>query len=248
MNNKSDLFKKQLAYIKNDKVRNFVVYALDNAHSYFFYVSASSTSKYHPLCSIGLSGLVRHVKGGLMILKDLFELEMFEMDDYTQDLCLAAFALHDIQKQGDGSTSYSVFDHPLLAAEYIRKCNEELGEEDGLPQENIDLMCEMVSRHMGKWNTSKRSKVELPKPESKFDYIVHLADYISSRKYLECRFEEDDITVAEISPSDYIITFGKYKGSPASTLLQDTSYVKWLIDSGMELQEPLATFVQQSEC
>ena len=39
------------------------------------------------------------------------------------------------------------------------------------------------------WNTSKYSKVELPKPKNKFQKYVHLCDYLASRKYLEFNFE-----------------------------------------------------------
>lgn len=43
---------------------------------------------------------------------------------------------------------------------------------------------------MGQWNTSKRSNIELPKPEFAEQILVHLFDYLASRKFIEINFEE----------------------------------------------------------
>jgi hypothetical protein len=42
---------------------------------------------------------------------------------------------------------------------------------------------------MGQWNTDKRSSVVLPKPKTVIEKLVHLADYLASRKSLEFNFE-----------------------------------------------------------
>ena len=46
-----------------------------------------------------------------------------------------------------------------------------------------------VESHMGKWNTSKYSDVVLPIPSNPIQYMVHLADCISSKKYTSFDYE-----------------------------------------------------------
>ena len=61
---------------------------------------------------------------------------------------------------------------------------------------NIDQvrkMCSMIESHMGKWNTNKYSKVILPLPKDKCERFVHMCDYLSSRNYLDIKFDKLDI-------------------------------------------------------
>ena len=47
---------------------------------------------------------------------------------------------------------------------------------------DIAAAASCIETHMGKWNTSKHSEVVLPRPKTAIQYMVHLADYIASRK------------------------------------------------------------------
>ena len=49
-------------------------------------------------------------------------------------------------------------------------------------KKDIAVAISAIETHMGKWNTSKNSQVVLPKPKTAIQYMVHLADYIASRK------------------------------------------------------------------
>ena len=46
---------------------------------------------------------------------------------------------------------------------------------------------------MGEWNTNSYSNVVLPLPKDKFQRFVHMCDFLSSRKFLDVKFENDDI-------------------------------------------------------
>lgn len=64
-------------------------------------------------------------------------------------------------------------------------------------------------------NVDKRSAFVLPKPDEKFSRMLHLADYLASRKCLIMKFENyevnEEIFAQEFDP-ETTFTFGKYKG------------------------------------
>ena len=57
----------------------------------------------------------------------------------------------------------------------------------------IKLITNMISSHMGPWNTNNYSDVVLPKPSNKYQRFVHMCDFLASRKFLNVNFENDDI-------------------------------------------------------
>lgn len=69
--------------------------------------------------------LVRHTKAAVSIAHELFDLEMFPFTNDEQDLIILSLILHDGLKQGDGNGKRTVFDHPILAANFVKRCNFE---------------------------------------------------------------------------------------------------------------------------
>ena len=55
----------------------------------------------------------------------------------------------------------------------------------------IDLICQTISSHMGQWNTNNYSDINLPKPSNKYEFFVHMCDYLSSKKYWDVKFDEN---------------------------------------------------------
>lgn len=204
-------------------------------------MAASSTGKYHPQYALGEGGLVRHTKAALKFLNYILSLEFNsnEFNDREKDCMRAAILCHDTQKQGDGKTSFTVFDHPMLASNTIRSYVGELNESE------IELIASCIGCHMGQWNTDKRSAVVLPKPETKCEEMIHMCDYLASRKDIEVLFSNTESAPnVEMSKEDYILEFGKYKGSNLVDILQtDKSYLKWL-KLNADLREPLKTFLK----
>ena len=139
---KSELFKNELKTITSDDIRDFAKVVLDDAPDYFFKVAASSTGKYHPAYALGDGGLMRHTKAVLRIYNYIIGLEQYQnqFDERWIDLGRVACLAHDIQKSGtaetyeekakDGKKVFTVFNHPLLAAEYIRNYKGLYLEED----------------------------------------------------------------------------------------------------------------------
>ena len=183
-----ECFENEISWIHSKSIQQFARYCVDNLPDYFFTVPASSSGKYHPSYALGDGGLVRHTKAAMAVAHELFNLEMFQkqFSETEQDLILLSLILHDGKKQGGGNGKHTVFEHPLYAADFVKECNFECSK---LTDEQEQIVRNAISSHMGQWNTSKYSKVELPKPKNKFQKYVHLCDYLASRKYLEFDFE-----------------------------------------------------------
>ena len=80
---------------------------------------------------------------------------------------------------------------------------------------------------MGEWSTDKRSSIVLPKPETEMQKMVHLADYLASRKDIEMQF---DASEKEQLPSveEYVITFGKHNGKTLPQINEvDPGWIDW---------------------
>jgi hypothetical protein len=179
-------FENEISWIHSEDIAKFAQYCVDNLPDYFFHVPASSSGKYHPSYALGDGGLLRHTKAALTIAKELFNLEMFPFSEEYQDLILVSLMLHDGIKQGNGSGNHTVFEHPLYAADFIKKCNFE---SNLLNDEQEKFVCSAISSHMGQWNTARNSKTVLPMPKTKIEKFVHLCDYLASRKFLEVNFD-----------------------------------------------------------
>lgn len=190
--NKIEMFNKELNYIKNTRIKESCKSLLELLPDYFFEIEASSTGKYHPSFSLGESGLVRHSKVAVRIAYELFN-DTALFSSYTndeKDLLILSIMLHDGLKEGIVKEKYVRFDHPILMAEFIKnnKAKTELTDQE------IELVSNSIASHMGPWNTNQPySDVVLPLPKNKYQQFVHMCDYLSSRKFLDVKFKDNDI-------------------------------------------------------
>lgn len=185
---KHEVFEKEINIIKNPKYKESLIKLLDLVPDYFYEVAASSTGKYHPEYTTGKGGLVRHTKAVFYIGREILSIEAVR-SKYTEDeidLMLISMLLHDCLKHGKTYNEYSKFEHPLLAASFVE-------ENKGITSFNdkeIDFIKKAISSHMGEWNTNKYSDVVLPKPKTKYEVLVHMCDYLASRKFIEIDFSK----------------------------------------------------------
>ena len=194
----TETFARELGYIKNDRVRDFVGYVLDRLPDYFRHIGASSSEKYHSKQCLGEGGLMRHTKFAIAVAQDLFTAEIYDFTQSDRDIVTSALILHDGLKRGMYE-DHTAFDHPLLMENFIYEKYEEYIKENNL--ENINNMADLifgesihaiagaVASHMGKWTTSKYSDVVLPRPKTDIQKCVHLCDYLASRKHLIFDFD-----------------------------------------------------------
>ena len=192
--NKSLKFSKELEYIKSEKIKSACQKMIELLPDYFFEVPASSTGKYHPEYALGEGGLLRHTKAAVRIAYELLN-DPCIGDKYTQDekdLMIMALILHDGLKSGLNHEKYTIFDNPILIADYIMDNEEDLG----LEVEKIEFLCDAVKTHMGSWTTDYNGVDVLEKPKTKYQNFVHMCDFLASRKCLLVPFDKnDDISV-----------------------------------------------------
>ena len=231
---KEEIFNEILNSIENEDIKNFALQCIKTIDKYFWEIPASSSLKYHSAyaCTTPL-GLAKHTVALVRFLNYMFEVESIK-EQFTsreRDLLRIAGMMHDTRKSGSQEdfekSKWTKFDHPLLAAEVIRGLR-------GLPNNEIELIAHVIESHMGQWNTDKRHpNIILPKPTDKYQIIVHLADYLASRKDIEMKF--DNLTTEEVVPQDpksFVLPFGKHKGQTLGEIYEsDKGYLNWLVNN-----------------
>ena len=188
---KKEMFAKELAYIKKEKYKAGAETLIELLPDYFFEVAASSTGKDHPSFALGDQGLVRHTKVAVRIAHELLENETvgFSFNQDEKDLMIIALIMHDGLKHGLTQDKYTKFDHPLIVADYIKQNQNKTTFTDG----EIKFITSAISSHMGQYNTNPYSDVVLPLPSNKYQRFVHMCDYLASRKFLDVKFENNNI-------------------------------------------------------
>jgi hypothetical protein len=216
---------------ENDDIKNFAIVLLDNLPEYIWSVPASSTGKYHPQYSLGLGGLMRHQVAVVRFLNFFLELEQYGagMTSRERDLMRTAALIHDGMKSGTqddyNKSKYTKFNHPILMANVIRST-------DGLEASERDFIAHCIESHMGQWAFDKKTGIELPKPKDEYQKLVHLADYLASRKTLTMDFENIETPRVESKPEEYVLTFGKHKGEKLINVYRvDPDYCRWMEES-----------------
>jgi 23S rRNA maturation-related 3'-5' exoribonuclease YhaM len=184
--NRQEIFKDELAYIKDEEIRESLSILIDKIPEYFFHIAASSTGKYHPTYALGEGGLLRHTKVVARMANELFGIYKFPAR--TKDLIILSCVMHDTIKKGEVEEQYTRFEHPILAAEFVKKNKKDLK----LTNEDIDFVYECIASHMGRFNTSDYSDVILPLPKTPEQKFVHMCDYLGSRKVIDIHFDENN--------------------------------------------------------
>ncbi|WP_157109872.1 hypothetical protein [Thermanaeromonas toyohensis] len=167
-----EILGEELSLVKNAKVRQFVEACLRDAPEYFWRVPASSSGKYHPGWAQGEGGLVRHTKAAVRVALDL--LRAYPHLEKSRDFIVAALLLHDTLKHGTGE-GRTVKEHPLLPEQYYRAHTKLIG------RRAYKKVMALIRGHMGIWGPVK-PRIGLFSRLSVVE-LVHLADYIASRKW-----------------------------------------------------------------
>ena len=114
------------------------------------------------------------------IAKIMMRADPYYDEEFHREIVIASCILHDICKYKSEDTSHTQFEHATLAADLV----SETGKENKDYALISFLIAKNVATHMGRWNTSKYSSVELPKPHDEEQKLIHLADLISANKDL----------------------------------------------------------------
>lgn len=216
---------------ENEDIKEFATVLVDGLPDYIWRVGASSTGKYHPAYSLGDGGLMRHQLAVVRFLNFFLELEQYnsKIDSRKRDLMRVAALIHDGRKSGSQEdyerSKYTKFNHPILMADVIRSYDGQY-----LNHEEIEFVANIISKHMGQFNTDKKTGTTLPKPDDSYSELVHLADYLASRKSLTMEFENyvTPSTKIEFDP-DYTLKFGRHNGRKLLDVYRVApDYVEWM--------------------
>lgn len=172
-----ELFEEELNLIKDVNLRLLTERMLLNVPEYFYSIAASSSGKYHPQYALGVGGLVRHTKAAIKIANSLLSLEQYSVEATKMDIIIMALLLHDSFKQGIIQSEYTVNEHPVLAASFVKHFDPHY-------KDVLKEVADLIKSHMGQWYDYK--------PQTDLQKFVHLCDYLASRKFLEVIFEEEE--------------------------------------------------------
>lgn len=188
---KIDYFEKEYKCIKKEKHRENLKKLVELLPDYFFKVAASSTGKYHPSFALGDAGLVRHskvaFKMGYELLNNHTIGDIFTDDE--KDLMLCALLVHDGLKHGLEESEYTVFDHPILMSNFIKENKDKFSWND----EEIEFISNVIKTHMGEWTTDYNGNEVLERPKNRYQKFIHMCDFLASRKFLDVKFDNNDI-------------------------------------------------------
>ena len=188
--NKEEVFANEINFIKNDRLKSSTIKLINMLPDYFFKIPASSTGKYHPEFSQKEGGLVRHVKVATRIGYELLKSKVLNnFNDDEKDLIIIALMVHDGLKKGLVEEKWTKVEHPLLIANFIKDNKNNFDFTD----KEIDLLYDMLSCHMGEFNTDFNGNLVLPIPSTKYSRFVHMCDLLSSKKFLNVEFDENNI-------------------------------------------------------
>jgi hypothetical protein len=141
--------------------------------------AASSTGKYHPKFANGEFGLSRHTKAVVKFVTVICD----AFPELNQDTMVIAAIAHDAFKYASDEEEYTAHDHAAVAANELEKA--------GFTDE-----ARLVKSHMGRW-PSDRSHGKVPKPEQFDEKMLHLADYIASKKFIDIKFNSENDLLEE---------------------------------------------------
>lgn len=178
-------------------LRDFTEKLFEQLPDYWFIKPASSTGKYHPAFAQDDGGLVRHTLAMLKIYDILWRGFDKEFEPEMYDFGVIACIFHDALKYGNEETfptglSFTTKGHELDAAIWITRSWREYDayacengcDIDETYNEVIAHIASAIEHHMGPWSKTGG-------PESFFDKLIFIADYVASSKW----FEEDIFNV-----------------------------------------------------
>lgn len=218
---------------------------------YIFTIPSSTSGKYHNATQCEKFGQIYHEYMFASILNHRLRLKRNKEKYNTPEIrdcmrCVPVF--HDAIKCGWNGSRYTVQNHPMLAAEWVRTTQVEHNISD-IYKEMIACMCEA---HSGEWNKSKSGKVIMPEPRNDMEFFIHECDILSSRADLDMIIPDElkDILSGvktedkEVSLEEYRVDFGKYSGRTLMEIRDiDPGYIRWMKEK-MD-REPVRTLLMQ---
>lgn len=168
------VFASEIAQIGSAEIQDFIMMCINSScQDYFFEKAASSTGKYHPALSLGPGGIVRHTKYAFWWANEL--IRAANLDDESANIVRGAILIHDMMKRGYNYDEAPAKINQIHGRMLVNDIISKLPKDFTLTETHVYIL-NAVDLHMGIWTD--------PRPQfmSRTAEIVHLADYIASRK------------------------------------------------------------------
>lgn len=220
---------------------------------YIFEIPASTTRKYHNAQQCEMKGQIIHELMFAQVLEDFltkpYYREKAVPDPVMRDCMRTVPVLHDSLKCDTNGSKYTVFEHPMLAGDWVERSHCK----NDIDQKYKTFIADMCRAHSGQWSTSNRSKVVLPEPKNDQEFLIHMCDIISSRAYYLWVIPEAVIKTTGYKPTSgtqvsgpvqnndadmsdplkAVLTFGKHKGEKLIDMSKTNDgrgYISWMKD------------------
>ena len=250
--NKKAVFKELLDKFETEEVRLYCEDMIENIPDYIFTMPSSTSGKFHNATQCKPHGQIYHIImfGAIMNYRLALKCNKEKFDNpIHRDAMRCVPIFHDAVKCGWNGSTFTVHDHPMLAGAWVRETKVE----HDISDETKEMIARMCERHSGEWTSSKRSKIVLPEPETEMEILVHECDILSSRSDIDMQPSEylkgilgTDSVATNNNIDDYIISFGKYKGTKLVDLYKkDCSYCMWLKENSY--QKEVVEMIKQVE-
>jgi hypothetical protein len=233
---KVKVFQSLLDKFETDDIREYCKDMINEIPDYIFTMPSSTSLKYHNRTQCQPHGQIYHVLMFGEIMNYILELEYVLdkiPDARTRDCLRCTPIFHDVLKCGMNGSQHTVHEHPMLAAQWIKRVTVE----HDIDKETKLFIARLCASHSGQWTENKKSTVILQKPENDLQFLVHLCDYLSSRQNLDMIYSDNiqnilnDIEMpAQTLPdiNEWVIPFGKHKGATLPQINKiDAGYIRW---------------------
>lgn len=195
--NKTDKQKIFSLLLKDFETEEMQMYFMDmvaEIPDYIFTMPSSTTQKYHNKTQRQKFGQIYHLYMFSSILNHRLNLEWNKGTYYSPSIrdalrCVAVF--HDAVKCGWNGSQYTVANHPMLAADWVRNTKVQ-HDINPVFKEFIARCCES---HSGEWNKDKKGEEIMPKPRCEAEFFIHECDYLSSRADLDMSIPEELVEI-----------------------------------------------------
>lgn len=232
---KRAVFRLAAEKFETNKIREYFLDMCEHIPDYIFTMPSSTSGKYHNATQCQTHGQIYHEYMFASILEHLLRLKHIKEtfpNEIARDCMRCVPFFHDAVRCGLNGSSFTVHDHPVLAAEWVINTTviHDIGEKEK------QFIADMCAAHSGEWTTSNRSKVVLPEPKNAAEKLIHECDILSSRADLDWIIPQElkdalngiETGAAAQALEEYKIDFGKYKGLTIPELKErDSDYFRW---------------------
>ena len=241
---KRKIFRLLAENFETEEMKNYYLDMAEKIPDYFFTMPSSTSGKYHNKTQCQPFGQLYHIFMFDSVVNHRLRLkgnqEKFS-DPMVRDCMRATAGLHDAIKCGWNGSTHTVPEHPMLAAEFVRKTHVE----HDIPPEYKEIIAGMCEAHSGQWNTNRKKEVIMPEPRNDMEFFIHECDILSSRNDIDMVIPEalsnvvKDVEYSAVSIEAFKLPFGKHKGKTLLEIKAEApDYIDWMKTQSMRAPIP----------